>query len=88
MFWGVYTMIERIDAKFISNRFSRDAKDGNLYKASHAQRGPMDLVYYGEKIEDYPTINGQYAYGKENNLEDPDYSDIIELCYVVDGEAI
>ena len=85
MFWGVYTMIERIDAKFISNRFSRDAKDGNRYKASHAQRGPMDLVYYGESIEDYPTQNGQYAYGKDNNREDPDYSDIIELCYVVDG---
>jgi len=85
-FWGVYTMIERIDAKFISNRFSRDAKDGNRYKASHAQRGPMDLVYYGPDIGDYPTQNGQYAYGKENNLEDPDYSDIIELCYVVDGK--
>jgi len=86
MFWGVYTMIERIDAKFISNRFGRDAKDGNRYKASHAQRGPMDLVYYGESIEDYPTQNGQYAYGKDNNLEDPDYSDVIELCYKVDGE--
>lgn len=45
----------------------------------------MDLVYYGESIEDYPTQNGQYAYGKDNNREDPDYSDIIELCYVVDG---
>lgn len=45
----------------------------------------MDLKYYGDKIQDYPTQNGQYAYGKENNLEEPDYSDIIELCYVVDG---
>lgn len=84
-FWGVYSMIERVDRKFLSNRFGRDSKDGNLYKASHAQRGPMDLAYYGDSIEDYPTQNGQYAYGKENNLEQPDYSDIVNLCYVIDG---
>ena len=85
VFWGIYSMIERVDRKFVSNRFGRDSKDGNLYKASHAQRGPMDLAYYGDSIEDYPTQNGQYAYGKENNLEEPDYSDIIELCYAIDG---
>ena len=84
-FWGIYTMIERVDRKFLGNRFGQESKDGNLYKASHAQRGPMDLKYYGENIEDYPVTNGQYAYGKENNLEAPDYSDIIKLCYVIDG---
>ena len=84
-FWGVYTMIERVDRKFLGNRFGQESKDGNLYKASHAQRGPMDLKYYGDSIEDYPMTNGQYAYGKENNLEDADYSDIIKLCYVIDG---
>lgn len=84
-FWGVYTMIERVDRKFLNSRFSPDAKDGNLYKASHAQRGPMDLVYYGESIDDYPTVNGLVAYGKENNEEENDYSDIIELCRVIDG---
>jgi hypothetical protein len=84
-FWGVYTMIERIDRKFLGSRFGQDARDGNLYKASHAQRGPMDLVYYGDSIEDYPTQNGQYAYGKENNEEEADYSDIVRLCTVVDG---
>jgi spore coat protein H len=85
IFWGIYTMIERVDRKFLGNRFGQDSKDGNLYKASHAQRGPMDLAYYGDSIEDYPTQNGQYAYGKENNLEEADYSDITNLCYVVDG---
>ncbi|MBI9051192.1 MAG: CotH kinase family protein [Anaerolineaceae bacterium] len=84
-FWGVYTMIERVDRKFLSSRFGTDAKDGNLYKASHAQRGPMDLAYYGPSIESYPTQDGQYAYGKENNEEEADYSDIVELCYVIDG---
>lgn len=85
IFWGVYTMVERVDKKFLSNRFGRDSKDGNLYKASHAQRGPMDLMYYGANIEDYPTQNGQYAYGKMNNEEEADYSDIINLCYVISG---
>ncbi|MBN1265999.1 MAG: CotH kinase family protein [Anaerolineales bacterium] len=84
-FWGVYTMIERVDRKFLSSRFTTDARDGNLYKASHAQRGPMDLVYYGDNIDLYPHINGLVAYGKENNEEEGDYSDIIELCRIIDG---
>jgi len=85
VFWGVYSMIERVDRKFIANRFGQDATDGNLYKASHAQRGPMDLKYYGESITDYPTQSGQYAYGKKTNVDEADYSDIIELARVVDG---
>jgi spore coat protein H len=84
-FWGVYTMIERVDRKFIGSRYGQEAKDGNLYKASHAQRGPMDLAYYGNSIEDYPMQNGQYAYGKENNEVVADYSDIVQVCSVVDG---
>jgi spore coat protein H len=84
-YWGVYTLVERVDNKYINNRFGRDSEGGNLYKASHAQRGPMDLIYYGESITDYPSHNGQYAYGKMNNEAEADYSDIIELCRVVDG---
>ena len=42
-------------------------------------------MYYGDQIEDYPTQNGQYAYGKTTNEEEDDYSDIVNLCYVVDG---
>lgn len=84
-FWGVYTMIERVDRKFLANRFGQDAADGNLYKASHAQRGPMDLVYYGDSIEDFPQQNEQYAYGKMTNEEEADYSDIVALTKVVDG---
>jgi PKD repeat protein len=85
IYWGVYSMVERVDNKYIGNRFGQDAKGGNLYKASHAQRGPMDLVYYGDRIEDYPVQNGQYPYGKMNNEEEADYSDIVALCKVVDG---
>jgi PKD repeat protein len=85
MYWGVYTLVERVDNKYLCNRFGPESKGGNLYKASHAQRGPMDLKYYGESIEDYPTQNGQVAYGKMNNESEADYSDIIELCRVIDG---
>lgn len=84
IYWGLYTLIERVDNKYIANRFGRDSKGGNLYKASHAQRGPMDLIYYGESITDYPLQDGQYAYGKMNNEDEADYSDIINLCRVVD----
>jgi spore coat protein H len=84
-FWGVYTMIERVDLKFLASRFGNDNRHGNLYKASHAQRGPMDLIYYGPSITDYPTQNGQYAYGKMTNEEENDYSDVVNLAYVIDG---
>jgi len=85
MYWGVYSLVERVDNKFLANRFGQDSLGGNLYKASHAQRGPMDLIYYGESIQDYPTQNGQVAYGKMNNEAEADYSDIVRLCRVVDG---
>jgi hypothetical protein len=85
IYWGVYSMVERVDNKYIGNRFGQDAKGGNLYKASHAQRGPMDLIYHGDSIEDYPVQNGQYAYGKMNNEAEADYSDIVALCRAVDG---
>jgi len=85
MYWGVYSLVERVDNKYLANRFGQDARGGNLYKASHAQRGPMDLIYYGEQIEDYPQQNGQYAYGKVNNEKEADYDDVINLCRVVDG---
>ena len=86
-YWGVYTMIERVDKKFLSSRFGQDYKAGNLYKASHALRGPMDLIYYGPEIEDYPTQNGLYAYGKATNEEQADYSDVINLIYAIDGAS-
>jgi spore coat protein H len=85
IFWGVYTMIERVDRKFLGNRFGQDSKGGNLYKANHALRGPMDLIYYGDRVEDYPTQNGLYAYGKATNEEEADYGDILNLIRVIDG---
>lgn len=87
IFWGIYTLIERVDKKFLANRFGPEAKTGNLYKANHALRGPMDLIYYGDAIEDYPTQHGLTAYGKATNEESADYSDIIDLIRLIDGVA-
>lgn len=85
IFWGVYTLVERVDRKFLGNRFGQDNRGGNLYKANHALRGPMDLIYHGSIIEAYPRQDGLYAYGKATNEEEADYSDILNLIYVVDG---
>jgi len=85
IFWGVYIMIERVDNKFVSNRFGQENKGGNLYKASLAQRGPMDLVYYGDNIEAYPSQNNLYNIGKVNFEEEADYSDILHFIKVIDG---
>jgi len=85
-YWGVYTMVERVDAKYVRNRFGNDNGTGNLYKAdAWFEQGAADLVYYGENIEDYPKPRGEVAYGLQTNLDNPDYSDIINLCYVIDG---
>jgi PKD repeat protein len=84
-YFGVYTMVERVDRKFLANRFGQDNADGALYKASHAQRGPMDLAYYGDDITSYPRTNGEYAYGLMSDPEDHDYSDLLELIKVIDG---
>ncbi len=83
---GIYTMVERVDSKFVSNRFGRDQGIGNLYKADgFFEQGAADLAYYGESIEDYPKPRGVVAYGLQTNLDDPDYSGIINLCRVIDG---
>jgi spore coat protein H len=85
-YWGVYTMVERPDAKFVRNRFGDDNGIGNLYKAdAWFEQGAADLVYYGADIEDYPMPRGEVAYGLRTNKDEADYSDIINLCYVIDG---
>jgi spore coat protein H len=86
IYWGIYSMVERLDRKYLANNFGQDSQDGNLYKAdAWFEQGAADLAYYGEDIEDYPKPRGEVAYGLQTNLDDPDYSDIVHLCYVIDG---
>ena len=86
-FLGVYTLVERPDTKYLANRFGPENNRGNLYKAdAWFEEGAADLAYYGADINDYPKPRGELAYALM--YKDPsaaDYSDIIELCYVIDG---
>jgi spore coat protein CotH len=83
---GVYTMVERVDSKFVANRFGNDEGTGNLYKAdAWFEQGGADLAYYGAHIENYPKPRGEVAYGLQTNLDNPDYTDILSLAYLIDG---
>ncbi|MBN2083552.1 CotH kinase family protein [bacterium] len=86
VFYGVYSMVERVDKKFLENRYGADNDDGNLYKASAWEEGAATLAYLGPAITDYPLPHGDdYCYGKRTNEEEADYSDVINLCYVIDA---
>jgi len=76
-FWGVYTMVERVDEKYIFNRFGN--KGGNLYKGTRQ----ADLSYRGDDIAAYPVYDGEPCYAKKTNEEEADYSDILELLRVL-----
>jgi spore coat protein CotH len=85
-YWGLYTMVERPDRKFLANRFGWGNDSGNLYKAdAWFEQGAADLAYYGPDIQNYPMPRGRIAYRKMSNEEEADYSDIIGLCKVIDG---
>jgi len=84
-FWGVYSMVERVDRKFLANRFGRENRSGNLYKAYAWEEGSADLHYWGEVIDDYPTPHGHACYRLMSGDTLPDYEDVINLCRIVDG---
>jgi hypothetical protein len=85
-YWGVYTLVERPDRKYLASRYGPGNDGGNLYKAdAWFEQGAADLAYYGEDISDYPMPRGRIAYRKMTNEEQSDYRDIINLCRVIDG---
>jgi hypothetical protein len=86
IYWGVYTLLDRPDRKYLANNYGRDNRHGNLYKAyAWFEQGAVDFVYYGESFDDYPRPRSKYAYNPETNVENHDFSDIIEISYAVDG---
>jgi spore coat protein CotH len=85
-YWGVYTLVERPDRQYVASRFGRGNDDGNLYKAdAWFEQGAADLAYYGPDIGGYPLPRGRIAYRNMSGDEEADYSDIINLCYIIDG---
>jgi len=49
LYWCFCTMVERVDNKYLNNRFGRDSKGGNLNKANHAQRAIGFSVLWQEQ---------------------------------------
>jgi spore coat protein H len=85
-YWGVYSMVERPDSKFLASRFGSGNDSGNLYKAdAWFEQGAADLAYYGPDISSYPMPRNRVAYRKMPDAAGHDYSDIINLCYTIDG---
>jgi len=87
MYWGVYTLVERVDMKFIANRFGQESTGGALYKTNHARRGAGDLVYYGPTLASYPQPHGVPIYDLRTEDAPADYGDLIQLLWVMDGES-
>ena len=87
MYWGVYTLVERVDGKFIANRLGQDSTGGSLYKTNHARRGAGDLVYYGPTLASYPKPHGLPIYDLRTDDAPADYADLIQFLWVLDGES-
>jgi spore coat protein H len=86
-YWGVYTLVERVDRRFIGNRFGQAGTGGTLYKTNHYRRGAGDLVYYGPTIDYYPQPHGVPLYDLRTDDAPADYADLIQFLWVLDGQT-
>jgi spore coat protein H len=87
LYWGVYTLVERVDSKYIRNRFGTEADGGSLYKTNHYKQGAGDLVYYGPTLEYYPQPHEIPLYDLRTDDAPGDYADLIQFLWVLDGQA-
>jgi len=74
--YGSYVHLEVIDSDFAENHFPHDPA-GNAYKCMR-DLGPADLRYRGSNPDDY-----RNSYFKTTNVAQDDWSDLMELCYVM-----
>jgi hypothetical protein len=74
--YGSYAHVEVIDNDFAGNHFP-DNPDGNAYKCMR-DFGPADLQYRGDDPDDY-----RNSYFKTTNEARDDWSDLMDLCYVM-----
>jgi spore coat protein H len=86
-YWGVYTLVERVDSKYIRNRFGPQADGGPLYKTNHFKQGAGDLIYYGPTFDYYPQPNGVPLYDLRTDGVPRDYADLIQFLWVLDGQT-
>ncbi|MBN2313458.1 MAG: lamin tail domain-containing protein [Sedimentisphaerales bacterium] len=71
-----YVHIEVMDSDYARNHFPDDPA-GNAYKCMR-DLGPADFRYRGTNPDDY-----RNSYFKRTNTAEDDWSDLIELCYVL-----
>jgi hypothetical protein len=74
--YGSYVHLEAIDSDFAQKHFPDNA-DGNAYKCMR-DFGPADLQYRGTNPDDY-----RNSYFKATNEAQDDWSDLMDLCYVL-----
>jgi hypothetical protein len=86
-FWGLYTLVERVDMKYIGNRLGQNSTGGTLYKTNHYRRGAGDLVYYGPSLDYYPQPQGLPLYDLRSDDAPSDYADLIQFLWTLDGQT-
>ncbi len=74
--YGSYAHVEVIDSDFPDNHFP-DNSAGNAYKCMR-DLGPADFGYRGPNPNSY-----RNSYFKRTNTAEDDWSDLIELCFVM-----
>ena len=74
--YGSYVHIEVVDSGYAGNHFPDD-NGGNAYKCMR-DLGPANLDYRGTDPDSY-----RNSYFKRTNTAEDDWSDLIELCYVL-----
>lgn len=79
--FGWYAHVEVIDSDFVEKHFPNNA-DGNAYKCMRDNEilanEPADLQYRGSDPDDY-----RNSYLKRTNEAQYDFSDLMDLCYVM-----
>ena len=79
--YDTYAHVEVIDSDFVGKHFPDDSA-GNAYKCMR-DLGPANLDYRGTDPDSY-----RNSYFKRTNISEDDWSDLIELCYVMSGETL
>ncbi|UCG55979.1 MAG: lamin tail domain-containing protein [Phycisphaerales bacterium] len=74
--YGSYAHVEVVDSDFVDNHFPDD-NGGNAYKCMR-DLGPADLNYRGVDPDSY-----RNSYFKRTNTAEDNWSDLIQLCYVL-----
>jgi len=89
-YYGLYSIIEQVDQAFLKDHFTKDNKDGNLYKAYWFDVGPASLEYRGPSGHDYFTaadMDGR-SYQLKTNDDVPalaTYDDLAGFIRAING---